>query len=99
MDCMASSILENISSRIRCLQSRHGSDLCPEATLLVTCRVEGFVFVKEKYSMKRLLQIPASRFLPPGSGFLPQGYGFLPPGLDPASSFRLPGRVIYPALG
>ncbi|KAF3584243.1 hypothetical protein F2Q69_00028773 [Brassica cretica] len=42
--------------------------------------------------MKRLLQIPASRFLPPGSGFLPQGYGFLPPGLDPASSFRLPGR-------
>ncbi|KAL0836386.1 hypothetical protein Bca101_088275 [Brassica carinata] len=42
--------------------------------------------------MKRLLQLPASRFLPPGSGFLPPGSGSLPLGLGAASSFRLPGR-------
>ncbi|WZZ35187.1 hypothetical protein YC2023_018588 [Brassica napus] len=41
--------------------------------------------VGEKYSMKRLLQLPASRFLPPSSGFLPRvwipspGSGSLPP--------------------
>ncbi|WZZ27107.1 hypothetical protein YC2023_010508 [Brassica napus] len=41
--------------------------------------------VGEKYSMKRLLQLPSSRSLPPGSGFLPLGPGSLPPGLGPAS--------------
>ena len=39
--------------------------------------------VGEKYSMKRLLQLPGSGFLPPGSGFLPPGSGSLPPGLGP----------------
>ncbi|KAF3597012.1 hypothetical protein DY000_02020543 [Brassica cretica] len=55
MDCMASSLLENICSgweihtcsRVRCLQNRHGPDLSPESTLLVTCRVEGLVLVSE----------------------------------------------------
>ncbi|KAF3568879.1 hypothetical protein DY000_02014483 [Brassica cretica] len=45
--------------------------------------------------MKRLLQLPASRFPPPGSGSLPPASRFLPPGLGPVSGFRLPGRVIY----
>ncbi|WZZ44804.1 hypothetical protein YC2023_041063 [Brassica napus] len=34
--------------------------------------------VGEKYFMKRLLQLPASRILPPGSGFLPPGLGPCP---------------------
>ncbi|KAF3597008.1 hypothetical protein DY000_02020547 [Brassica cretica] len=35
--------------------------------------------------MKRLLQLPSSRSLPPGSGFLPLGPRSLPLGLGPAS--------------
>ena len=55
--------------------------------------------VGEKYSMKRLLKLLASRFLPPGSGFLPPASRSLHLGLGAASGFWLPGRVIYPALG
>ncbi|KAF3604899.1 hypothetical protein DY000_02049304 [Brassica cretica] len=51
--------------------------------------------VGEKYSMKRLLQLPSSRSLPPGSGFLPLGLGSLPPGLGPASGHR----SLSPSLG
>ena len=36
-----------VSSRVRCLQSWHGSDLSPKATLLVTYCVEGLVFISE----------------------------------------------------
>ena len=39
--------------------------------------------VGETYSMKKLLQLPASRFLPPGSGYLPPGLG---PCLHPLAS-------------
>ena len=39
--------------------------------------------VGEKYSMKRLLQLPSSRSLPPGSGFLPLGPESMPPGIGP----------------
>ena len=48
-----------------------------------------------KYSMKRLLQLPSSRSLPPGSGFLPRV-----PGPCPRSGtfLRLPSQVISPAL-
>ncbi|KAF2550490.1 hypothetical protein F2Q68_00034501 [Brassica cretica] len=41
--------------------------------------------VGEKYSMKKLLQLPSSKSLPPGSAFLPLGPGSLPLGLGPAS--------------
>ena len=51
--------------------------------------------VGEKYSMKRLLQLPSSRSLPPGSGFLPLGPGSLPPGLGPASGHG----SLSPSLG
>ncbi|KAF3497710.1 hypothetical protein DY000_02053556 [Brassica cretica] len=51
--------------------------------------------VGEKYFMKRLLQLPASRFRVPASRFRGPtlGSGSLPPGLGPASGFRLPGRA------
>ncbi|KAF3541503.1 hypothetical protein F2Q69_00023119 [Brassica cretica] len=42
-------------------------------------------------TMQLMRTTPASRFMPPTSGVLPQGQGL-------ASSFRLPGRAISPAL-
>ncbi|KAF3578836.1 hypothetical protein DY000_02032112 [Brassica cretica] len=41
--------------------------------------------VGKKYFMKRLLQLPASKSLPPSSGFLPPASRSLPLGLGPAS--------------
>ncbi|KAF3505239.1 hypothetical protein F2Q69_00043076 [Brassica cretica] len=46
--------------------------------------------IGEKYSMKRLLQLPASKLLPPGPGFPPPASRFLPPGLGPASGSWVP---------
>ncbi|KAF3531999.1 hypothetical protein DY000_02040777 [Brassica cretica] len=51
--------------------------------------------VGKKYSMKRLLQLPSSRFLPPGSGFLPLGSGSLPLGLGPCPQVW----VLHPVTG
>ncbi|KAF2616078.1 hypothetical protein F2Q70_00012551 [Brassica cretica] len=59
----------------------------------------GILSVGEKYPMKRLIQLPASRFLPPSLGSLPSGRGPFPRVCVPASSFWLQGQVIYPALG
>ena len=46
--------------------------------------------VGEKYPMKRLFHLPASRSLFPGSGSLPLGPGSLPPGRGPAFGSRVP---------
>ena len=53
-----------------------------------------------KYSMKRLLQFPASRFLPPSSGFLPPGLGTCPQVWVPAprSGSLPPGLGPYPRV-
>ncbi|KAF3489310.1 hypothetical protein F2Q69_00052703 [Brassica cretica] len=56
--------------------------------------------------MKRLLQLPSSKSLPPGSGFRPFGPGSLPPGSgsylrsrvpvpESGTFLRLPGQVIF----
>ncbi|KAF2571570.1 hypothetical protein F2Q70_00002699 [Brassica cretica] len=55
MDCMASRLLENFFCRSEIctrsgfgsLQSRHGADLSPKSTLLVTRPVKGLVLVSE----------------------------------------------------
>ncbi|KAF2586057.1 hypothetical protein F2Q70_00036162 [Brassica cretica] len=58
--------------------------------------------VGKKYSMKRLLQLPSSRSLPPGFGFLPLGPGSLPPGLGPCPQVWVPAPrsgSLPPGLG